>query len=173
MKCIAIFFALLSSFPATTASPISDEFDKEAVQTHLRRANGVPVNSLVERVRIPGTQRGKDWLSSNQSYINASLQWNPDLKEKAEAYALEGVNDNCRFPDITLDRDVNGQLISGGKTKMSTLRSTEVIFQRLEKSTNVNLNTLANMKEVGCSDALKKSLSGVTGCSMSICLYSR
>ncbi|KAL7488814.1 hypothetical protein ACHAW6_014416 [Cyclotella cf. meneghiniana] len=173
MKCITIFVSVLSALAATTASTVSDGFDEQVLQTHLRGSNGVPTERLVKKVPIPGTQRGKDWLSSNQSYINATLQWNGDLKTKAASYASQGVNNNCQFPTITLDRTVNGQLSSGGMaTNLVTLPSTEQIFQGWEKSNNVNLKSMSNMKKVGCGDALRKSSTGVMGCFMSICLYS-
>ena len=174
MKFITIIVSLLSVLTASTASTISNDFDEQVLQSHLRGSNGVvPEDSLIEKVPTPGTQRGKDWLTSNQSYINSTLQWNGDLKTKAAAYASQGVNNNCQFPTITLDQSVNGQLSSGGMaTNLSTLPSTDQIFQGWEKSNNVNLKYMSNMKEVGCGDALRKSSSGVMGCFMSICLYS-
>ncbi|KAL3790424.1 hypothetical protein HJC23_013596 [Cyclotella cryptica] len=176
MKFITIPFSLLLALTAAETASISKDFNEQVLETMLRGSKGDKLSDMDRfdgRVPIPGTQRGKDWLSSNQSFIKSSLQWNGSLKQKAAAYASQGVSNNCQFPTITLDQSVNGQLMSGGMaTNMSTLPSTDQIFQGWENSKDVDLQSMSNMNKVGCGDAIRKASSGVMGCFISVCLYS-
>lgn len=120
------------------------------------------------------SDRSQEWFDSNQSYINNSLAWSHKLKQKASEYAAVGASgDVCEFPNITFDDTIHGQLVSIGMgTKMTELPDTDQIFQGWEASSNVDLDTLTNMKKVGCGDALSMPAHGKMGCYVSVCLYS-
>ena len=162
MKFIGINFSLLLA-STIAAGPIDTEFNEQ-------------VNQSKAQLKLRGGMSGRsqDWLDSNQLYINDSLKWSHALKQTATNYAVDGAKgDACAFPQITLTNTVHGQLVSVGMgTNMATLPETGEIFQGWEASSNVDLNSLANMKKVGCGDALNAASGGKMGCYVSVCLYS-
>jgi hypothetical protein len=161
MKFNFITFPILLASIATAAS-ISNEFEEQVEQTKTLQLRGT------------ASERVQQWLVSNQSYINDSLEWSHALKQKAGAYAAEGAaSGTCTFPDIVLDNTVNGNLVSlGSGTHMTSLPATDDIFQGWEDNSKINLQNFSNMKTVGCSDALNKAGNGKMGCYVSVCLYS-
>lgn len=154
MKCISICFSLLLAPTAAAATSINEVYDEQVHQLQLRGT--------------PGTKRGQDWLKSNQSYLNGALQWDKTLKQKAEAYALKGL-ENCDFPNMT---GVNGLITNGRGHKLSALPSTDSALQRWENK-GVLGPYLASMTNVGCADALRKGTVERSGCWTGVCLYSK
>lgn len=162
MKFTALYFPLLLASTAAAAT-INDEFEEQVHQSKTEL-----------KLRGAMSDRSQEWLDANLVYINDSLKWAHALKQTATEYAKESASgDACEFPQITLDNTVHGQLVSVGMgTNMNTLPEIDQIFQGWEDSTNVDLATLANMKKVGCGDALNAASGGKMGCFVSVCLYS-
>lgn len=162
MKFTAVYFPLLLASTAA-ASTINDEFEEQVHQSKTEL-----------KLRGAMSDRSQQWLDANLVYINDSLVWAHGLKKTATQYAKESASgDACEFPQITFDETVHGQLVSVGMwPNMNTLPDVDSIFQGWEDSTSVDLTTLANMKKVGCGDALNAASGDKMGCFVSVCLYS-
>jgi hypothetical protein len=175
---------------AAMAAATSTKFEEQVLLTKLR---GTPkgLENLPDEIYVnakqeedePETERGKEWLDSNRSYVDKSLDWSAYLKEVADSVTAESAKNKCELPSqAQLQEGANSapcpegignvcyvaSAAAGGYgTGLSALPSTDDIFEQLGMP-----KVPATYRHVGCSDCLKEASSNSgLGYWSSVCYY--